>query len=387
MASRIGRGFPRVFLYSDSSLDCSVSDTKLQPRATCLKKMLRQKATPGFFFFLSLSVLLRRPTHRATMFESSNVGGSIRQSMRRPTHRSTCGTDSPAKVHTAVALTQISAYILRIKIKLYAKCDAYSVRKKRDSVSTHLKKKNMTQMITEHIRECVEGKRASCEEHFIALNRLMNLVAKVLWNATLVCLFLFLGTHFRIFVRMFLAHLRTVYASPRKLARQLYDSVQSCELCAPGTPLRELTLCLSFSSFCTGVVSSPLSLTTRTQGTPLTANSTENCHFLPVLFSVYAIAITMETQQGIFFSCSTVSTCWKRPQKKIRDATSVKRPTTIQSAIRRITAWLCYYSRSEQNTKRLVFWNIRSAISCSNAFPSFLRALLSCASRQCSGAR
>ena len=35
--------------------------------------------------------------------------------------------------------------------------------------------------------------------------------------------FLFVGTHFWIFVRKFLDHLRTVYASPQKLARPLVD--------------------------------------------------------------------------------------------------------------------------------------------------------------------
>ena len=41
------------------------------------------------------------------------------------------------------------------------------------------------------------------------------------WNAPCVSLFVFVGTHFRIFVRKFLVHLRTVYASPQKLALPL----------------------------------------------------------------------------------------------------------------------------------------------------------------------
>ena len=40
------------------------------------------------------------------------------------------------------------------------------------------------------------------------------------WNASFISIFLFVGTHFRIFVRKFLVHLRTVYAS-QKLARPL----------------------------------------------------------------------------------------------------------------------------------------------------------------------
>ena len=58
-------------------------------------------------------------------------------------------------------------------------------------------------------------------EHFISLNHLMNLVVKVLWNVSFVFLFLFVGTHFRIFVHTFLVHLRTVYASPQKLQQPL----------------------------------------------------------------------------------------------------------------------------------------------------------------------
>ena len=37
----------------------------------------------------------------------------------------------------------------------------------------------------------------------------------------------FVGTHFRIFVRKFLVHLRAVYASPQTLARQLLLLIRS----------------------------------------------------------------------------------------------------------------------------------------------------------------
>ena len=51
--------------------------------------------------------------------------------------------------------------------------------KKRDSVSTRLKQ-NMTQTITKHTRVCKRKARIVCGEHFISLNRLMNVVVKVL---------------------------------------------------------------------------------------------------------------------------------------------------------------------------------------------------------------
>ena len=73
--------------------------------------------------------------------------------------------------------------------------------------------------------------RIVCEEQFISLNRLMNLVVKVLLkNAAFVSLFLFVGTHFRIFVRKFLVHLRTMYASPQKLARRLWMNLPTRKL-------------------------------------------------------------------------------------------------------------------------------------------------------------
>ena len=54
-----------------------------------------------------------------------------------------------------------------------------SVCKKRDSVSTRLNQ-NMPQAITEHTWVCERKACIVCEEHFISLNCLMNLVVKVL---------------------------------------------------------------------------------------------------------------------------------------------------------------------------------------------------------------
>ena len=61
------------------------------------------------------------------------------------------------------------------------------------------------------------------------------------WTASFVSLFLFVGTHFRIFVRKFLVHLRTVYASPQKLARPL-GSVRTTKRDATGPPCDHCTL-------------------------------------------------------------------------------------------------------------------------------------------------
>ena len=47
----------------------------------------------------------------------------------------------------------------------------------------------------------VKGKRASFANNIILLDRLMNLVVKCFWNASFWSLFLFIGTHFRIFTR------------------------------------------------------------------------------------------------------------------------------------------------------------------------------------------
>ena len=70
-----------------------------------------------------------------------------------------------------------------------------------------------------NIREYLKGKRVS-----FAKNILFRWIWKVLlkWGIRHVSLFLFVTTHFWIFVRKFLVHLRTMYATPQKLARPLF---------------------------------------------------------------------------------------------------------------------------------------------------------------------
>ena len=93
--------------------------------------------------------------------------------------------------------------------------DAFSVRKKRDSVSTCLKQ-NMTQTIMEHtVHEYVKG---MCALFFILLN---DSGKGAFGNAAFVYLFLIIGMHFWIFVGKFLVHLHWVYVSPQKLVRPL----------------------------------------------------------------------------------------------------------------------------------------------------------------------
>ena len=127
--------------------------------------------------------------------------------------------------YPAVALTQISAYSthknLAVRKIIEAMRTAYA--KKRDSVSRH-PKQNMTQTITEHTRVCEKKARIVCEEHFISLN--LNGAFEMRHSFLY---WLFFGTHFRIFVRKFLVHLRT--ASPQKLARPLHTIPYHTTLC------------------------------------------------------------------------------------------------------------------------------------------------------------
>ena len=54
--------------------------------------------------------------------------------------------------------------------------------------------------------------------------------ARCFWNASFVSLFHFVGTHLRIFVRKFFVHLRTVYATPQKLARPLSTALTTTSI-------------------------------------------------------------------------------------------------------------------------------------------------------------
>ena len=81
-------------------------------------------------------------------------------------------------------------------------------------------------------KSCERKARTVCEQHFsISLNRLIS--CKGAFEVRHSFLY-FVGTHFRSFVRVFLVHLRTVYASPQKLAR-------------PQTPTREPSVLLKMS--------------------------------------------------------------------------------------------------------------------------------------------
>ena len=86
----------------------------------------------------------------------------------------------------AVALTRTSAYITHKNLDVRKIMEAMRTAhaKKRDTGSTHLKQ-NMTQKIMEHTRACKRKARIACEEHFISLNRLINLVVKVLLKCSI----------------------------------------------------------------------------------------------------------------------------------------------------------------------------------------------------------
>ena len=111
-------------------------------------------------------------------------------------------------------LMQISAYIMQKDLAVRKIMEAMHTvyAEKRDSVSTH---------------EYFERKARIVCEHFISLNCLINLVLKVLLKCAIR-----LSTSSRWcafpFVRKFLVHLCTVYASPQKLARPLMCVYRMC---------------------------------------------------------------------------------------------------------------------------------------------------------------
>ena len=76
----------------------------------------------------------------------------------------------------------------------------------------------------------------------------------------LVPLFLFVGTHFRIFVRKLFVHLRTVCATPQKLARPLRWTGQRKVVLKI---LRTRFFFTFVGSWCTGLCLSPLKRITR----------------------------------------------------------------------------------------------------------------------------
>ena len=116
---------------------------------------------------------------------------------------------------SAIALTQLSEYIIHKNLAVHKIMEAmHTAHTKSGTVSIHLKL-HMKQTITE---QQAFGKDIT----FHWLNRLMNLMVKRFWNASFVSLFLFVDTHSQIFVRKFV-HLRKVYASSQNLAQPLPD--------------------------------------------------------------------------------------------------------------------------------------------------------------------
>ena len=114
-----------------------------------------------------------------------------------------------------VALTQISAYSTHKNLSCTHGSDAYSARKKRDSVSTRLKL-HTRQTITVSTRVLWKESAHRFQyfaESFDGGKGDFGMRHSFLYTV---------GTHFRIFVRKFLVHFRTVCASAQKLARPLH---------------------------------------------------------------------------------------------------------------------------------------------------------------------
>ena len=64
------------------------------------------------------------------------------------------------------------------------------------------------------VRKIMEAMRTACAKAGDSMESCLS-------NASIISLFLFVGTHFRIFVHKFVVDLRAVYSSPQKLARPL----------------------------------------------------------------------------------------------------------------------------------------------------------------------
>ena len=106
----------------------------------------------------------------------------------------------------AVALTQIPAYSTQKKSSWTQNYGSDAYAKKRDSVST------LTSQTKHDAND--HGTYASMwkeSEHRLRRTFYFAESERCCWNGAFVSLFLFVGTHFRIFVRKFLIHLRTIY--------------------------------------------------------------------------------------------------------------------------------------------------------------------------------
>ena len=122
---------------------------------------------------------------------------------------------APWNYRTAVALTQISAHTTHKNPDVRKIMEAMRTQKTGLGLNTSHTKHDAT--ITEHTRVCERKVRIACEEHFISLIRLMNLLVKVLLKCNIRFSTSFRCTHFRIFVRNF-------SSATQKLARPLTES-------------------------------------------------------------------------------------------------------------------------------------------------------------------
>ena len=115
-------------------------------------------------------------------------------------------------------------YGTRKNLTVYAKSWKWCVQRTQKA-EFGLNTSQNTHEANDHVRDASieKGKRASFA-HNISVFRWI-VWQRCFWNAPFILRhpFHFVGAHFRIFVRKFLVHLRTVYASPQKLARPLFS--------------------------------------------------------------------------------------------------------------------------------------------------------------------
>ena len=111
---------------------------------------------------------------------------------------------APWNYRTAVALTQISAHTTHKNPDVRKIMEAMRTQKTALGLNTSHTKHDAT--ITEHTRVCERKVRIACEEHFISLNRLMNLLVKVLLKCNIRFSTSFRWYAFPNFCKKFLVH-------------------------------------------------------------------------------------------------------------------------------------------------------------------------------------